>query len=109
LALAKKTRPEMRIVVIDPRQTATCDIADLHLALRPGSDAALFCGALQAMAEQQHLDENFLQQHTQGLTQTLAAVESWTLAKTAAFCGLSSTELQLFYQWIADSDRLVTL
>ena len=36
LAAAKTARPNMRIVVIDPRRTMTCDIADLHLAIRPG-------------------------------------------------------------------------
>ncbi|RAT14606.1 nitrate reductase [Lonsdalea populi] len=109
LALAKKSRPGMCIVVIDPRQTATCDIADLHLPLRPGSDAALFCGVLNAMAGQGCLDDDFLQQHTQGAEETLAAVKAWTLAKTADFCCLSQAQLQVFYQFIADSDRLVTL
>ena len=39
---AKRARPQMKVVVIDPRRTETCDIADLHLALTPGSDVALF-------------------------------------------------------------------
>src|SRR5436853_511298 len=42
LEAAKRARPAMRIVVVDPRRTETCDIADLHLGLRPGSDVALF-------------------------------------------------------------------
>src|SRR5271155_4990048 len=40
-----------RIVVIDPRRTATCEIADLHLALRPGTDVALFAGVLAHLAD----------------------------------------------------------
>ncbi|STQ59903.1 fdhF:formate dehydrogenase [Pseudescherichia vulneris] len=99
----------MRIIVIDPRQTATCDIADLHLPLRPGSDAALFCGALNAMAEHNLLDSDFLKQHTQGGDETLTAARDWTEEHTAAFCGLPLTQLRTFYQMIADSDRLVTL
>lgn len=109
LAQAKKARPEMRIIVIDPRQTATCDIADLHLPLRPGSDAALFCGALNAMAERGGLDHQFLQLHTQGADETLSAARDWTAEKTAAFCGLTLDQLWAFYQMLADSDRLVTL
>ncbi|HBC83016.1 MAG TPA: nitrate reductase, partial [Escherichia sp.] len=109
LAQAKKARPKMRIIVIDPRQTATCDIADLHLPLRPGSDAALFCGALNAMAERDLLDSDFLQRHTQGSDETLAAARDWTEEHTAAFCGLPLTQLRTFFQMIADSDRLVTL
>lgn len=39
---ARQNRPDMKVVVIDPRKTTTCDIADLHLPLRPGADAFLF-------------------------------------------------------------------
>ncbi|MXG37193.1 molybdopterin-dependent oxidoreductase, partial [Escherichia coli] len=46
LVQAKHSNPQMKVVVIDPRSTATCDIADLHLALAPGSDAGLFVGLL---------------------------------------------------------------
>lgn len=99
----------MQIVVIDPRQTASCDIADLHLALRPGSDAALFCGALKEMELRGKLDGDFLQHHTQGAEATLQAVQDWTVSKTAAFCDLSVEQLLAFYQLIERSDRLVTL
>ncbi|VTP69215.1 Periplasmic nitrate reductase precursor [Leclercia adecarboxylata] len=43
LVQARANNPAMKVVVIDPRRTATCEIADLHLALAPGSDAGLFC------------------------------------------------------------------
>ncbi len=109
LVKAKTERPEMRIIVIDPRNTATCDIADLHLALRPGSDAGLFSGALNAMAESGKLDAEFLRQHTQGAEETLLAAKAWTLDTTADFCGLSVSQLQSFYQMLANSPRLVTL
>ncbi|PKE28754.1 nitrate reductase [Rahnella sp. AA] len=109
LVQAKKERPEMRIVVIDPRQTATCDLADLHLALRPGSDAALFCGALNAMAQTGKLDTDFLRDHTQGAEDTLLAARDWTAAKTAEFCELTVAQLLTFYHLIENSDRLVTV
>jgi assimilatory nitrate reductase catalytic subunit len=51
LAAAKSARPAMKVVVIDPRRTATCDLADLHLAIAPGSDAALFNAVLAAIAD----------------------------------------------------------
>ena len=49
LEAAKRARPGMKIVVIDPRRTETCGIADLHLALRPGSDVVLFNGLLASL------------------------------------------------------------
>ncbi|WP_288881154.1 nitrate reductase [uncultured Kosakonia sp.] len=109
LVQAKQARPEMRIIVIDPRITATCDLADLHLPLRPGSDAALFCGALHFMAQQGKLDREFLNHYTTGAAQTLAAVEEWTPERTADYCQLPQEALLAFYQMIAASGTLVTL
>lgn len=109
LVAAKKRRPEMRIVVIDPRLTATCDIADLHLPLRPGSDAALFNGALNAMVACGRLDHEFVAQHTSGSAETLAAAAEWSLARTAEFCALSEASLEAFYRLLAHSEKWVTL
>lgn len=109
LVKAKAARPDMQIIVIDPRQTATCDMADLHLVLRPGSDAALFCGALNAMASAGRLDKGFLEQHTLGAEETLASVQAWTADRTADYCGLPLTALQTFYRILVGSQRLVTL
>ena len=46
IAAARERRPQMKLVVIDPRRTPTCDIADLHLPLRAGTDVLLFNGLL---------------------------------------------------------------
>jgi assimilatory nitrate reductase catalytic subunit len=46
LRAAKAAREHVKVVVIDPRRTPTCEIADLHLAVRPGTDAVLFNGLL---------------------------------------------------------------
>src|ERR1700758_4711139 len=49
LAAARQARGT-KVVVIDPRRTPTCDLADIHLAIRPGSDVALFAGLLVHLA-----------------------------------------------------------
>ena len=59
LVAAKKARPEMQVVVVDPRRTATCDIADLHLAIAPGADAYLFNGLLHYLRRADALDLDF--------------------------------------------------
>src|SRR5438045_5019931 len=48
---AARERRGTKVVVIDPRRTVTCDIADLHLAIRPGTDVAVFAGLLVHLAE----------------------------------------------------------
>ncbi len=55
LVQARQNNPQMKVVVIDPRKTATCDIADLHLALAPGSDAGLFVGLLNLIQRYRRL------------------------------------------------------
>ena len=72
LAAAKQARGT-RIVVIDPRRTATCDIADLHLAIRPGSDVAVFAALLLHLVESGACDRDFIGARTTGFA---AAVEA---------------------------------
>src|SRR5690606_41024677 len=58
---ARQNRPDMKVVVIDPRKTATCDIADLHLPLRPGADAFLFNGLLTYLKQHDSGDWHYLE------------------------------------------------
>src|SRR5690606_36075091 len=83
LAAAKAARPAMRVVLIDPRRTATADLADLHLAMRPDGDTALFVGLLNALAERGALDGTFVARATSGLHEALAAALPWTLDRVA--------------------------
>ena len=61
---AKEQRPEMKIVVIDPRRTATCEIADLHLPIKAGTDVWLFNGLLSFLHQHGVADMQFVNQHT---------------------------------------------
>ena len=108
LAQAKQQRPAMRVVTIDPRRTASADLADLHLPLRPGSDGALFSGLLNWLAQHGAIDSSMLP-HLNGVEETLAAAQPWTLARAAAACDLDSGLLAQFYQLFSDSDRVLTL
>src|SRR5204862_376779 len=67
LAAAKAARPGMKVVVIDPRRTMTADIADLHLAIRPDGDVALFMGLLAHLADSTSIDRNYIETLTNGL------------------------------------------
>ena len=82
LLAARASRPAMRIVVVDPRRTATCEGATLHLPLRPGSDVALF---------------NALLAHLRG--------EAWDAGET----GLDRAALAGFFADFAATERVVTL
>src|SRR5690606_18852270 len=69
-------RQGRRVVVIDPRKTATADLADLHLQLRPGTDTLLFNGLLVWLHDHGALAEDYLAEHCNGFEETLAIARS---------------------------------
>ena len=106
---AKEQRPDMRIIVIDPRRTASCDLADQHLALKPGSDVALFQGLLNFLARNYFIDQRFVSDHTNGAGVALDAASPFDLARVAAETGLPQDELLAFYSAFAKTEQVVTL
>jgi assimilatory nitrate reductase catalytic subunit len=99
-----------KLVVIDPRRTETCEAADLHLPLRPGSDVALMNGLLAHCAAEGALDENFLANRVNapdGFWETLT--QGSDLWSTAAACDLPAADLLAFYELFAATPRTVTL
>jgi assimilatory nitrate reductase catalytic subunit len=108
IARAKQERPEMKVVVIDPRRTATCDIADLHLPVKPGTDVWLFDGLLAHLAEHA-ADDGFIDAHTTGLADALdAAGKAGSLADVAKACRLDPHDLERFYELFAQTEKVVT-
>ncbi len=111
LVQAKKQRPEMTIVVLDPRKTPTCDIADIHLPLRAGSDAFFFNGLLCYLAGNQGLDEDFIARHCDHFEETLntARTQAATTAQTAKVCDLDKRKLEQVFKQFASTERAVTV
>ncbi len=110
LAAAKKKRPEMRVVVIDPRRTATCDIADMHLAIRPGTDAYLYNGLLHHLRREDALDLDYIEAHVEGFSAAfVAAREMGSIPKVAKACGISETEAAEFFSLFARTRKMVTV
>ncbi|HEX7882851.1 MAG TPA: molybdopterin-dependent oxidoreductase [Afipia sp.] len=106
---AKEKNPACRIVVIDPRRTASCEGADLHLPLRSGSDAVLFNGLLAHLANSKAVDRDFVGNRTMGAAVALEQVAGLTVAEIAVTCGLTEGTVELFFDWFAKTERVVTL
>lgn len=64
------------IIVIDPRESATAKIADLHLKVKPGMDAALANGLLKVILEENYIDEGFIKDRSKGFDEVKAYVSS---------------------------------
>lgn len=108
ISAAKKARPNMRVVLIDPRETATCEIADIHLRVQPGSDAFLFNGLLRYLEKENVHNESFLSEHCDGLAETLAAVAACDIESVASETGIDTQQLNEFYDLFARTERVVS-
>lgn len=103
--------PNAKLVVIDPRRSASCEAAQLHLKLRPGSDVLLFNGLLSFLAEQGKLDHRFINLHTDGFADALASAQQQaaSVAQVAAGCDLPLADVLQFYRWFAQEPLSLTL
>ncbi len=109
IAAAREKRPEMKIVLIDPRRTMTADIADMHLAIAPDGDVALFTGLLAYLGQHNALDRAYITEHTTGFGKALFAASNLDLAGVAEATGLSEDELGRFYSLFARTKKTVTV
>ncbi len=111
IAAAKEARPQLRIVIVDPRRTPTCEIADLHLPLRAGSDAVLFNGLLAWLSQSRIIDGEFLERHTGGAARALLSAENTAgdVVSVARRCGLEAAVVERFYEWFGATERVVSL
>ncbi|RNJ46630.1 nitrate reductase [Mesorhizobium erdmanii] len=109
IAAAREKRPEMKIVLVDPRRTMTSDIADMHLAIAPDGDVALFTGLLAWLGQHNALDRAYITAHTSGFGQALFAASALDLTCVATATGLGEDELVRFYSLFAATAKTVTI
>ncbi|MBD1378949.1 assimilatory nitrate reductase catalytic subunit NasC [Metabacillus arenae] len=82
------------IIAIDPRETATTKIADLHLKVRPGKDAALANGLLKVIIEENLIDEEFIQARAEGFEEIREYVSSINLEDIESLTGVPAKQIQ---------------
>ena len=100
----RKQKQDLQIVVVDPRATATSDAADLHLAIRPGTDLALLHGLGHLLLEQGAVDRAYVAASTEGFEALAELWAGWTPEKVSLFCGIEEQQLrQLAARWAAST------
>ncbi|WP_248886037.1 nitrate reductase [Acidithiobacillus acidisediminis] len=106
---AKAQRPELRIIVVDPRRTATASLADLFLPILPGSDVALFHGILHLLIWQEQIDPDFIAQHTQGWAELKQRVQEYTPQRVAEICQIPEADLRKAADLFGAASRVLSL
>ena len=83
-----------KVIVVDPGRTETATSADLHLQVRPGSDAALAFAMLHIMKEESLVDETYIKNHVQGYEEVLPSIENCTPEWGQSETGIPTTLIE---------------
>ncbi|RZL86601.1 MAG: molybdopterin oxidoreductase family protein, partial [Variovorax sp.] len=86
-------RAGARLVCIDPRKTETADKCDEHIALLPGTDAALALALMHELIVHDWLDHDYIARHTLGWAQLRERALQWPPARAAAVCGVPQAQI----------------
>ncbi len=111
LAARERRGGKPSLVVIDPRRTTTCDVAETHLPLKPGSDTALFNGLLVHLYQQNRLDPEFLDEHVAGFWSAYQTAKEVApnVPAVAARTGLPESAVAEFYGLWGRTRKVVTV
>ncbi|MGX1502683.1 UNVERIFIED_CONTAM: anaerobic selenocysteine-containing dehydrogenase [Streptomyces graminofaciens] len=89
------------LTVVDPRRTRTAQLADRHVAIRPGTDALLLAALAQVLFEEGLTDLGALAAHVEGVAEVEAAVKDFTPEAVAAACGMDAEEIRTMARELA--------
>jgi anaerobic selenocysteine-containing dehydrogenase len=96
-----------RLVVIDPLRSKIAEQADLHLAIRPGTDVLLgFALAVELDRMGAH-DRRFIADHVLGYDEYMQAASAWPAEAACIQCGVPMEQIQTLATWMAEADPLV--
>jgi NADPH-dependent sulfite reductase flavoprotein alpha-component len=109
LRMAERCKQGARLIVVDPRRTATAERADLFLQIAPGTDLALLNGLLHLLVASGDIDEGFIAAHTEGWDAMPAFLEDYPPARVAELTGLREDDIRTAARWIGEAGEWMTL
>ena len=83
-----------KLICIDPRKSETAEKCHEHIALRPGTDAALALALMHVLIQNDWLDHDYISQHTLGWDALRARALQWTPERAAQVCGITSEQIE---------------
>ncbi|WP_413642819.1 molybdopterin-dependent oxidoreductase [Mycobacterium sp. RTGN5] len=109
LRMADRLRAGAKLIVVDPRRTATADKADLYLQIRPGTDLALLNGLLHLLVASGDIDADFIAEHTEGWDAMGEFLADYPPARVAELTGLAEADIRTAATMIADAGEWMSL
>ncbi len=105
----RKQRGHVKLIVVDPRTTKTAAAADLHLAIRPGTDIDLLNGIAYLLLKWDRFDSDFIEECTTGFADFVSVVGQYPPDRVAERCGISVEELELAARYWGHANRVLSL
>ncbi len=105
--MSRAKKKGARVVVIDPKRIKVAEQADLHLALKPGTDVLLAFAVAVELERTGAIDLRFVADNVLGYDAYMARAREWPPERAAAECGLAVGDIRRFAQWIAESEPVV--
>ena len=106
---ARAANPDLKIIVADPRRSETAEIADLHLAIKPGTDIALFNGMLHVLISEGLVDSDYVARHTHGFAPLAEIVQRYTPEAVAEVCGIGAGDIVQAARWFGQRGAALSL
>jgi predicted molibdopterin-dependent oxidoreductase YjgC len=97
-----------RSIVIDPRATESAREADVHLAIKPGTNLAVLNGLARYLIEHDRVDREFVERHTIGFEALERTVSAYTPERVAEICGLAARDVRRAGDIIGEAEHLLT-
>ena len=105
----KARRPDLKLIVVDPRRTDTAAFADLHLPILPGTDIALYNGMLHVLLWEGLCDMAYVRAHTEGFDALKQTLREYTPDIVARLCGVPAADIVQAAKWFGESAATLSM
>src|SRR5882672_9500813 len=106
---ARAANPSLKTIVVDPRRTDTAAEADMHLAIAPGTDIALFTAMLHVLLADKLIHTEYIRRHTEGFDRLKWAARECPPERAASLCGVAARDIVTAARWFGTSGASLSL
>lgn len=108
LRMMERVKAGAKLIVVDPRRTATAAKADLFMQIAPGTDLALLNGLLHLIVENGHTDPEFIAEFTNGWEEMPSFLEQFTPERVSEITGIPAEDIRTAARWIGTAENWIT-
>jgi ferredoxin-nitrate reductase len=109
LAKYHKKNHHVKMVVVDPRRTPTAEAADLHLAIRPGTDIDLLNGIAHLLMKWNYLNQDFIDKYTSNFPAYAEVIRHYSPDIVARQCSISIEDLETAAKYWSQAKSVLSL